>query len=240
MTTEAATPQDRPDRDKTEQPEQTIERLQGVIWRLSDRLRLQPTMPANSRALVAEVLRELEGSWTPDEVAGQIVAKLTEHPDASARQAPCRDVITVPRPHVPYGPEGINKDEADADFLRDAADRLESFYRPFGSNLRATVVRLLRDAADAIPAAGLPADGQDQVPRDWFERAVLAARDYRHQRDEAQAKTRDLYASIEKALARAREMREQLVSGPELVNIEAVIAALSGPATTDTEETRRG
>ncbi|WAL67113.1 hypothetical protein ORV05_04815 [Amycolatopsis cynarae] len=60
--------------------------------------------------------------------------------------------ITVPRPHVPYGPAGMDTDTADADFLRDAADRLADFYRPFGSNLRATVVQLLRDAADAIEA----------------------------------------------------------------------------------------
>lgn len=63
-----------------------------------------------------------------------------------------RPDITIPRPHVPYGPHGVPEDEADANYLRDAARKLEEFYRPFGSNLRATVVLLIRDAAAAIEA----------------------------------------------------------------------------------------
>lgn len=58
--------------------------------------------------------------------------------------------ITVPRPHVPHGPQGVPADVADADYLRTAGRALAEHYQPFGSNLRATVVQLILDAADAI------------------------------------------------------------------------------------------
>lgn len=58
--------------------------------------------------------------------------------------------ITIPRPHVPHGPKHLSADVSDVDYLREAAAHLEDFYKPFGSNLRATIVRLVRDAADAI------------------------------------------------------------------------------------------
>lgn len=57
--------------------------------------------------------------------------------------------ITVPRPTVPFGPVGVPVDQADADYLRSAAGNIE-FARCLGSNLTATVTKLLRDAADAI------------------------------------------------------------------------------------------
>lgn len=57
--------------------------------------------------------------------------------------------LTIPRPHVPFGPEGIPADQADADYLRDAARNIE-FSRCMGSNLTATVVKLLNDCATAI------------------------------------------------------------------------------------------
>lgn len=71
---------------------------------------------------------------------------------ASAPSATREDVetITIPRPHVPHGPAHLSRDAADADYLRKAARDLEGHYKPFGSNLRATVVALIRDAADAI------------------------------------------------------------------------------------------
>lgn len=58
--------------------------------------------------------------------------------------------ISIPRPHVPSGPKHMTDDESDIYYLRDAARKLEEHYKPFGSNLRATVVKLLRDTADAI------------------------------------------------------------------------------------------
>ena len=60
------------------------------------------------------------------------------------------EYITIPRPHVPHGPKGIPAEQADADYLREAARKLEEHYKPFGSNLRAAVVELVRDAADAV------------------------------------------------------------------------------------------
>lgn len=60
------------------------------------------------------------------------------------------ETITIPRPHVPHGPAHLSRDAADADYLWKAARDLERHYKPFGSDLRATVVALIRDAADAI------------------------------------------------------------------------------------------
>ena len=58
-------------------------------------------------------------------------------------------VLTVPRPHVPHGPKGVPADQADADYLREAARTVE-FSRCMGSNLTATVVKLLNDCAAAL------------------------------------------------------------------------------------------
>jgi hypothetical protein len=57
--------------------------------------------------------------------------------------------ITIPRPHVPFGPTHVTTNQADADYLRHAARNIVHA-RCLGSNLTATVVRLLNDAADAI------------------------------------------------------------------------------------------
>lgn len=61
---------------------------------------------------------------------------------------------TIPRPHVPYGPVGVPESEADANYLDHAAASLEGHYEVGGSNVRATVVKLLRDVAAALRAAG--------------------------------------------------------------------------------------
>lgn len=58
--------------------------------------------------------------------------------------------LVIPRPHVPYGPEGIPEVDADVDYLTKAAKDLEQHYKPFGSNLRATIVKLIRDTAKAL------------------------------------------------------------------------------------------
>ena len=58
--------------------------------------------------------------------------------------------ISIPRPHVPHGPASLTEDEADANYLREAASTLDEYYKPFGSNLRATIVKLIRDTAEAI------------------------------------------------------------------------------------------
>ncbi|AXC37964.1 hypothetical protein SEA_JACKO_106 [Microbacterium phage Jacko] len=63
------------------------------------------------------------------------------------------DAISIPRPHVPFGPEGVPEHEADADYLDHAAASLEGHYEVGGSNVRATVVKMLRDAAAALRAA---------------------------------------------------------------------------------------
>ncbi|RBO73507.1 hypothetical protein [Microbacterium sp. H6] len=62
--------------------------------------------------------------------------------------------LTIPRPHVPFGPIGIPEYKADADYLDHAAKSLEGHYEVGGSNVRATVVKLLRDTSTALRAAG--------------------------------------------------------------------------------------
>lgn len=65
------------------------------------------------------------------------------------------ETITVPRPHVPFGPEGVPADRADAAYLRSFVRNLD-YHRDehgvhiAGSNLTATVRRLLLDAANAL------------------------------------------------------------------------------------------
>lgn len=64
------------------------------------------------------------------------------------------ELIAVPRPHVPHGPAGVPENEADAAYLRKAASNIEYAISrgksPWGSNLSAVVIKLLKDAADAI------------------------------------------------------------------------------------------
>lgn len=64
------------------------------------------------------------------------------------------DALTIPRPHVPFGPNGVPEHEADAVYLDHAASNLEGKFEVGGSNVRATVVKLLRDTAAALRAAG--------------------------------------------------------------------------------------
>ena len=64
------------------------------------------------------------------------------------------DTITIPRPHVAFGPEDLDPTVADVAYLRRAARDLEKHYKPFGSHLRSTVVKLLHDAADAVASGG--------------------------------------------------------------------------------------
>ena len=52
--------------------------------------------------------------------------------------------------HVSYGPAGVPEWRSDVDYLREGARGMEEFYKPFGSNLRATVVELLREVAFII------------------------------------------------------------------------------------------
>lgn len=72
--------------------------------------------------------------------------------------------IAIPTPHVPYGPVGIPAHLSDSRYLREAAKHIEEGYPVGGSNLTEAVLKLLRDAADAIEAtnqqsrSALPAD----------------------------------------------------------------------------------
>lgn len=56
---------------------------------------------------------------------------------------------------VPFGPEGKTAEEADAEYLRHAVKNIDYQARGerlWGSNLNATVRKLLLDAADALEA----------------------------------------------------------------------------------------
>ena len=58
--------------------------------------------------------------------------------------------ITIPRPHVPYGPHGIPEHVADANYLREAAFHIRDGYAVGGWNLTNTVIKLLLDTAAAL------------------------------------------------------------------------------------------
>lgn len=62
------------------------------------------------------------------------------------------EIIVMPRPHVPFGPQGVSTEASDADYLRTAAEKLERFYKRFSVDTRLMVVTLLRDVAEAVEA----------------------------------------------------------------------------------------
>lgn len=76
------------------------------------------------------------------------------------REALGSQTITVRRPHVNFGPKGVPMNQADADYLRDAARNIHHA-RCLGSNLTSTVMALLLDAARAIEAGPEPERSAD-------------------------------------------------------------------------------
>lgn len=82
------------------------------------------------------------------------IAAILETVPSPALEAVEADTVTVPRPHVPFGPMRVPENEADADYLRAAVKNIryaESNGRGlFGSNLTNTVCKLLNDVADAL------------------------------------------------------------------------------------------
>jgi hypothetical protein len=62
--------------------------------------------------------------------------------------------LTIPRPHVPYGPHGVPEHIADADYLDEAARHIAGGYSVGGYNLTSTVIKLLHDTATALRNQG--------------------------------------------------------------------------------------
>lgn len=61
------------------------------------------------------------------------------------------DTITVPRPCVPFGPKGVPQDVATANYLGDVIEKIDGGYAVVGgSNVTATVRKLLADVASAL------------------------------------------------------------------------------------------
>ena len=60
--------------------------------------------------------------------------------------------------HVPYGPQHVTADEADADYLRSAARNI-AWSRCLGSNLTNTVTALLNGLAEQLEVRHLTAAG---------------------------------------------------------------------------------
>ena len=72
-----------------------------------------------------------------------------------------RTVLAIPRPHVPFGPTHVSEDKADADYLRHAVRNIEYLRqgeRIWGSNLTATIIKLLWDVADVLDPDGSERD----------------------------------------------------------------------------------
>lgn len=66
------------------------------------------------------------------------------------------ETVSVPRPHVPYGPHGVPGELATADYLDHAARNLAGGYEVGGYNVTATVIKLLHDTATALREAYEP------------------------------------------------------------------------------------
>jgi hypothetical protein len=78
--------------------------------------------------------------------------------------------ITIPRPHVPFGPEGVPERIADADYIQDAAWKIEKGYPVGGSNVTRTVVNLLHSVAESLRR------DHDEHAKHWWACAVNAPR----------------------------------------------------------------
>lgn len=80
-----------------------------------------------------------------------------------------RPDITITRPHITNGPVGVPEDTADVDYLRKAADDLERYVKPFGSTLRATIVKLIRDTAGAIETQSSGTEDSVELACAWSD-----------------------------------------------------------------------
>lgn len=66
------------------------------------------------------------------------------------RETPA-DTVTIPRPVVPFGPHGMSEDEGTAHYLGEVVRKIDTgFLSVGGSNVTATVRKLLLDAAAAL------------------------------------------------------------------------------------------
>lgn len=111
-------------------------------------------------ALARQESKPINGKATPQQV-GYFEAGFNAGAEwQRGRVSPVtrEDAITIPRPHVPYGPIGVPERVADADYLREAAKHIEGGFKVGGSNLSATVIKMLRDSADALVPVSPPAE----------------------------------------------------------------------------------
>ena len=60
------------------------------------------------------------------------------------------DKVTIPRPHVPFGPLGVPEMLADVDYLDHAARSIAGGYAVGGYNVTHTVIDLLHSVATAL------------------------------------------------------------------------------------------
>lgn len=59
--------------------------------------------------------------------------------------------ITIPKPHVRFGPDGADPDEATAGYFREVIEKIDGGYANVGgSNVTAAVRKLLMDSAYAL------------------------------------------------------------------------------------------
>lgn len=109
-------------------------------------------------------LTVVDGSLTEyplaERVRGGWQNGVTFYPDEKVEKV--APLLVVPIPHVPFGPAEVPELVADATYLDHAASNLEGRFEVGGSNVRATVVRLLRDTATALRAAHRSAEGQEK------------------------------------------------------------------------------
>lgn len=73
------------------------------------------------------------------------------------------DVISIPRPVVPFGPAGISEDKATAQYLREVIHKIEGGYAKVGgSNVTRTVMSLLASTATVLENRALGGEEKTQ------------------------------------------------------------------------------
>ena len=105
-------------------------------------------LPFEQHAQLA-LIAEVEDTSISDVIRQAVDAYLAAH---VAQHGHLRPQISIPAPHVPFGPTGIPELLADADYLDHAARNIEGGYPTGGSNVTATVVALLHSVATALRA----------------------------------------------------------------------------------------
>lgn len=132
---------------------QAMEILQPELDRLRDQLTGYEQLFELQwrRSVEADALWRAEDPEARANVSPDLGALLTW---LMARAATAEQLV-IPKPIVPYGPDGIPPEIATADYLRELVRKIDTGYTVFGgSNVTATMRKLICDVEAALRAIG--------------------------------------------------------------------------------------